>query len=538
MCDAQTCTGDGRTGGGHAADDPAAATLALLPDAAGLLAALHDTEGALVDLVWRSANTAAERLLGVGPLVGRRLRGDATDAACPGLFALFAMAFHQPVDQTVAAVRAAPPGSGDGLPVRWRVAATPIPGGLCATLADLGPVTAPLPASLAETLAGALEHSAEGVALFGADGRLIHANGRLKHVLPNLADLLVPGVPFEALVRRYAQTDPDLTTPAERERWIADRLDRHRRRAAPMVVPIHDGRWLLVNEHAVNGGVLVVYTDITMMKRTEERLRAREAEARAARREAENANRAKSGFLAQISHELRTPLNAVLGFSELLLSEAFGPLGSPRYRSYAGDIRDAGTHLLALIDDILALSSVDAGQAPMTDEGVDLDVLSTAIVASLEGEAAAGRVTLRRDVSADLPLLLGDAEAIGRMLANLLANAVTFTPPGGEVMVTAQLMPDGGIGLMVADTGVGIPAADLPRIVEPFERLDSEIARPSSGTGLGLPIVKRLVERHGGRLEVTSEPGTGTSAILVFPASRTLPRDLPPPSRLSPFSQR
>lgn len=528
-CDVPTCD-DGessRAAAGEVLPDTVfLSATAQLPVAAALLKAHRDCTGALTDLEWRSANPAAERLLGSAPLAGRRLRGGATDAACPGLFAVLADALHEPVERTVTARR-------DGIPVRWRVAAAPAPGGLSAVLTDLGPETPSMAEALAESLTAALEHSAESFALFDHDDRLVHANSRLKNDLPALADRLVPGVPFEELARGFAQTDPRMTTEEERTAWLEARLERHRRLEPPVVVPLPDGRWLLSREHAVPGGVLVHYTDVTTLKLNEERLRIREAEARAARSEAEGASRAKSAFLAQMSHELRTPLNAVLGFSEMLLSEPFGPLGNPRYRSYAGDIRDAGTHLLALIDDILELSRLD-GSMPMAEEGVDLDALSLRVAAALQEVAAEGEVRLRRDVPADLPLLQGDAEALTQMLTNLLSNAVTHTRPGGEVVLTAQLMPDGGIGLMVADTGVGIPTAELPRILHPFEPQDSTIARNSRGTGLGLPIVKRLVEMHGGRLELTSEPGVGTAAVLVFPADRSLPRDRCRPAPLPP----
>ncbi|PWC84063.1 histidine kinase [Azospirillum sp. TSH100] len=418
--------------------------------------------------------------------------------------------------------------------MRWRVAAGPAPGGLCAVLTDLGPETPTLAETLAESLTAALEHSGESFALFDHADRLVHANGRLKRDLPGLADRLVPGVPFEELVRCFALADPRLTTDEERGAWMAARLERHRRLEPPMVVPLSDGRWLLSRDHAVPGGVLVHYTDVTTLKLNEERLRVREAEALSARAEAESASRAKSAFLAQMSHELRTPLNAVLGFSEMLLSEPFGPLGNPRYRSYAGDIRDAGTHLLALIDDILELSRLDSGGMPIAEEGVDLGTLSLRVVSALQEAATEGDVRLRREVPDDLPLLQGDAQALTQMLTNLLSNAVTHTRPGGEVVLTAHLMPDGGIGLMVADTGVGIPTAELPRILHPFDPPDSTIARNSRGTGLGLPIVKRLVELHGGRLELTSQPGVGTAVVLVFPADRSLPRDRCRPSPLPP----
>ncbi|CAO3419829.1 Two-component system sensor histidine kinase [Azospirillum endophyticum] len=498
-----------------------------LPDAVALFRAHRDRTGMLTDLEWQSANPAAERLLGVPRLAGRRLRGGGTDAACPDLFTTLAAALHGPVQRIVAARRGT-------TPVRWRVTAGPAPGGVSAVLTDLGPDIPSVTELSAETLAAALEHSAESFAVFDHEDRLVHANGRLKKDLPTLADLLVPGVRFEDLAHSFALTDPRLTTEAERAAWLAARLERHRRLEPPAMLPLPDGRWLLSREHAVPGGVLVHYTDVTAQKLNEERLRIREAEAHAARSEAESASRAKSAFLAQMSHELRTPLNAVLGFSEMLLSEAFGPLGNPRYRSYAGDIRDAGSHLLALIDDILELSRLDSGGMPMAEEGVDLEALSLQVVSALEEAAAEGDVRMRREVPPALPLLQGDAQALTQMLTNLLSNAVTHTRPGGEVVLTGHLMPDGGIGLMVADTGVGIPTADLPRILHPLEPTDSTIARNSRGTGLGLPIVKRLVEMHGGRLELTSQPGVGTAVVLVFPASRSLPRGRCRPAPLPP----
>ncbi len=532
---------DDRGADGHAApketpltlrqppDGLSAAAIALLPDAVGVFAALYNDAGALVDFEWMLANHAAETLLGRSALIGLRLRGDHADNRCPGLFAGLAAALDGPVTRTLSA------NMGGANRARWRLSATPFPGGVCATLVDLGP-DAP---SMAETLATALEHSAESFALFDADDRLVHATGRLKQFLPELADLLVPGAPFEALVRRAAQMDGGLPTDAERERWVKARLAHHRQPDKPFTLRAQDGRWLLVSEHpAADHGVLVIYADVTPIKRSEERLRAREAEARAARRDAERASRAKSEFLALMSHELRTPLNAVLGFSELLMSEAFGPLGNPRYRDYAADIRDSGAHLLALIDDILDLSRIEAGRLPMANEGVDLTAMSAQAIGMVRDKAVEGAVTLRADIARDLPMLLGDPRAIRQMLLNLLANAVKFTPSGGTAMLTATVTPDGGIGIMVADTGVGIPASDLFRIQEPFERADVTIARNTDGAGLGLPIVKRLVELHGGRLELTSEIGVGTSAVLIFPANRSLPRGLCPPLPITPRGNR
>ncbi|WP_349593021.1 sensor histidine kinase [Azospirillum argentinense] len=239
--------------------------------------------------------------------------------------------------------------------------------------------------------------------------------------------------------------------------------------------------------------------------------------------ESDRAHRAKAEFLAHMSHELRTPLNAVLGFSEVLLAETFGPLGSPRYRSYAEDIHASGTHLLSLIDGILDLSQSETTRTEMQEEAINVADAARQALAQMGDKAAARGVDIGEDLSGDLPLLYGDARALQRMLTNLLSNAVKFTPSGGQVMLSASPMPDGGIGLMVADTGAGIAEDELTRVLEPFGSADMAVPRGATGTGIGLPVVKRLMEMHGGRLDLYSEPGAGTTAILMFPPRRSLP---------------
>ncbi|CAO3373278.1 sensor histidine kinase [Azospirillum argentinense] len=239
--------------------------------------------------------------------------------------------------------------------------------------------------------------------------------------------------------------------------------------------------------------------------------------------ESDRAHRAKAEFLAHMSHELRTPLNAVLGFSEVLLAETFGPLGSPRYHSYAADIHASGTHLLSLIDGILDLSQSETTRTEMQEEAINVADAARQALAQMGDKAAARGVDIGEDLSGDLPLLYGDARALQRMLTNLLSNAVKFTPSGGQVMLSASPMPDGGIGLMVADTGAGIAEDELARVLEPFGSADMAVPRGATGTGIGLPVVKRLMEMHGGRLDLYSEPGAGTTAILMFPPRRSLP---------------
>jgi signal transduction histidine kinase len=237
----------------------------------------------------------------------------------------------------------------------------------------------------------------------------------------------------------------------------------------------------------------------------------------AAREVAEKSNRLKSEFLANMSHELRTPLNAILGFSEIISRETFGP-GLPRYRAYAGDIHGAGAHLLSLINDILDLSKAEAGKLELRAEETDLKALIEESVHLMHDRAAQQKLDLSIDL-APLPPLLIDRLRVKQVLLNLLSNAVKFTPHGGAVRVSAQIDDDGGITVWVRDTGIGIAADKLALVFEPFSQIDSTLARAYQGTGLGLSLVKSLMELHDGTVRIESSPGHGTSLFVTFPAT-------------------
>ena len=233
---------------------------------------------------------------------------------------------------------------------------------------------------------------------------------------------------------------------------------------------------------------------------------------------AEAANRAKSDFLAKMSHELRTPLNAILGFSEVIKDALFGPLLA-RYRDYAGDIHRSGHHLLALINDVLDISRIEAGAVQLHDETVSIAGMIDEVIATLREQSAVAGVAVRVEVDGDVPLLQADVRALRQMLLNLGANAIKFTPRGGSIVFSASRTA-GAIAIAVADTGIGIAAKDIEHVTEPFGRGSSSIARKIEGIGLGLPITRSLVEAHGGRLEIASELGRGTTVRLIFPAER------------------
>jgi signal transduction histidine kinase len=263
--------------------------------------------------------------------------------------------------------------------------------------------------------------------------------------------------------------------------------------------------------------ILIVFALLMMAaQRLQQHVEARRADLEAARARAEEASRAKSEFLATMSHELRTPLNAIIGFSDVLRREMFSPLGDERYRQYAADIHGSGTHLLNLITTILDISKAEAGKLEVNPIALDPRSALDTILPLVRGAAEAKRVRLSVDIPATAPLCRADPQALNQILLNLLSNAVKFTPAGG--MVTVQLRAAAGsVELTVRDTGIGIAAEDLPRVMKPFEQVAHGYSKRNGGTGLGLPLVDSLVRLHGGTFHIDSSVGVGTSATVRLP---------------------
>ena len=235
---------------------------------------------------------------------------------------------------------------------------------------------------------------------------------------------------------------------------------------------------------------------------------------------AETANRTKSEFLANMSHELRTPLNAILGFSEVIKTAMFGPIDE-RYKAYGADINASGSHLLKLINQILDLSKLEAGQVELDEDEVDLGVVFVASWRLIEAQAERSRIRVSAVLENDLPLVRADDRRIRQIVINLLSNAVKFTPEGGQVRLEAY-RENGGVNFVVRDTGIGMSPQDIPKALEPFGQIDSKISRKYEGTGLGLPLAKHLVELHGGTLTIESTVNAGTAVTVTLPAERVV----------------
>jgi signal transduction histidine kinase len=388
-------------------------------------------------------------------------------------------------------------------------------------------------------LSDALAVAPDGVALFDAQQQLVVCNRAYAGIIGVPLDRIA-GMSHGEICQASVRSRPGPAVAGMKtdyDDWVATRLRTfHDASGEPHIFyDTRDRRWLQIRDFRLeSGGTASLITDITALKRSERDLRdinetlaARTDTLEAARKaaikahqEAEFANRAKSQFLAHMSHELRTPLNAIIGFSEIMALQLLGASGVPQYDRYAVDILAAGRHLLAVIDDILDLSKVEAGKMKLASEQVSWDRLLQDCFTLLRPLAADRMVTLRIAPAPEGATIFADERLAKQMVVNLLSNAVKYTPSGGEAAIRLLPGSDGSAVVEVSDTGVGMDQADLQKALEPFGRIDSALVSQMRGTGLGLPLVKALIELHGGRLEIESEPGRGTLVRLHFPAPK------------------
>jgi two-component system cell cycle sensor histidine kinase PleC len=380
-------------------------------------------------------------------------------------------------------------------------------------------------------LRDAIDSVSEAFVLFDARGRLLMCNRTFRELFGLEPRLLKPGVSKETVFQVVGLGIARESEPLPGRKGVREVL-------------LRDGRWVQISERrTAEGGLVVTGANITAVKtqeesrrQNEEKLTAMVSQLEESRAEladlakkyegekvkAEGANKAKGEFLANMSHELRTPLNAINGFSEIMMGEMYGPLGDDRYKEYAGDIHASGQHLLALINDILDMSKIEAGKLKLRMEAVHVEDVAEDTIRLMRNRADAAGLTLSMDL-ARAPETECDYRAVKQILLNLVSNAVKFTPRGGAVRITAQ--PVGArLKLSVTDTGIGIAKGDLERLAKPFEQVETQHSKTTQGTGLGLALTKSLVELHGGELTIASEPGRGTTvsftlALLHAPAA-------------------
>ena len=387
-------------------------------------------------------------------------------------------------------------------------------------------------------LRDAIESVSEAFVLWDRQGRLLLCNSNYRSFFNLEARVLKPGSSKDSVERFVRLAIQNEEPSPDGRRGVREAL-------------LNDGRWLQISERrTADGGLVVTAADITAIKTQDEARRINEEKLKAvvddlrlsesqlaelARKyeaekvRAEGANTAKSEFLANMSHELRTPLNAINGFSEIMVGEMFGPLGDGRYKEYARDILHSGQHLLALINDILDMSKIEAGKMTLRFEPLQFQEVVEDAVRLMRNRADAAGLNLRVDLPA-LPDIDADYRALKQVLLNLLSNALKFTPRGGSITVTGLIetnMTKDRLKVSVTDTGIGIESDDLARLARPFEQIETQHSKSSQGTGLGLALSKSLVEMHGGALNMSSEPGVGTTVSFAIPfrqdgaASRT-----------------
>ncbi|MEO3429876.1 PAS-domain containing protein [Pelagibius sp. CAU 1746] len=369
-------------------------------------------------------------------------------------------------------------------------------------------------------LDAALDNMAQGLAMFDVNQRMIICNQRFLDLYNLPANMAQPGTELSDILSYTADME-DLTP--EQAKILRQR--RLATAASPEETTMQDflsnGRVInVVHRPMPGGGSLATYDDVTGSYSAERQLRI-------AKEEAELASRAKSDFLANVSHELRTPLNAIIGFSEIIKDQLFGPMGNQRYREYAIDIHDSGTHLLSLINDILDLSKIEAGKFELHEEAINLERATKSCFRIMRDRAEEAGVVLEHRFPAQVPNLRADPRAVKQILLNLLSNAVKFTDPGGRVLVYSSINQEGGLVLHVEDTGIGIAEADIAKAMAPFGQVDSSLSRKYEGTGLGLPLTRHLVDLHDGNLTLSSNMGQGTHVSICFPHHRVISAPLP-----------
>ncbi|KAA3502908.1 PAS domain-containing sensor histidine kinase [Rhizobium rhizogenes] len=366
-----------------------------------------------------------------------------------------------------------------------------------------------------EELHSILETATDGVVLLGDSGEIRSLN-RSASALFNYDNGEIAGKPFVTLFAHESQRAVLDYLSGLANNGVASVLNDGRevigREASGGFLPLFMTIGRLKSSH----GYCAVIRDITQWKRTEEELRN-------AKRAAETANAHKTDFLARVSHEIRTPLNAIIGFADMMATERFGPIGHPRYAEYSNDIGRSGRHVLDIVNDLLDISKIEAGQMDVDFIAVPLNETVAEAVSLVQPQANNQRVIIRTALSQSVPQIVADLRSIKQIVLNILSNAIRFTPSGGQIVVSTAYEANGSVALRIRDTGIGMTRAELEQAMKPFRQVASSSKRVrGDGTGLGLPLTKAMVDANRANFSITSTPNEGTLVEITFPSQRVL----------------
>ncbi|SSC73973.1 unnamed protein product [Ciceribacter sp. T2.26MG-112.2] len=365
-----------------------------------------------------------------------------------------------------------------------------------------------------DELRSILETATDGVVILDANGDIRSLN-RAASALFNFDETETRGKPFVMLFAHESQKSILDYLGGLSGHGVASVLNDGRevigREASGGFLPL----FMTIGKLTSSNGYCAVIRDITQWKRTEEELRN-------AKRAAETANAHKSDFLARVSHEIRTPLNAIIGFADMMANEHFGPLGHPRYGEYANDIVRSGRHVLDIVNDLLDISKIEAGEMDLDFTAVGLNETVQAAVSIIQPQANGQRVIIRTALSQAVPNVVADMRSIKQIVLNILANAIRFTPSGGQIIVSTAYEANGSVALRIRDTGIGMSRTELEQAMKPFRQVQTGARNRGDGTGLGLPLTKAMVDANRAHFSISSSPNEGTLVEITFPSQRVL----------------
>lgn len=366
-----------------------------------------------------------------------------------------------------------------------------------------------------DELRSILETATDGVVILDSDGDIRSMN-RAASALFNFDDMETRGKPFVMLFAHESQKSILDYLSGLAGHGVASVLNDGRevigREASGGFLPL----FMTIGRLNSSNGYCAVIRDITQWKRTEEELRN-------AKRAAETANAHKTDFLARVSHEIRTPLNAIIGFADMMANEHFGPVGHPRYGEYAHDIVRSGRHVLDIVNDLLDISKIEAGEMELDFASVGLNDMVQAAVSIVQPQANSQRVIIRTALSQAVPNVVADGRSIKQIALNILANAIRYTPSGGQIIVSTSYEANGSVTLRIRDTGIGMSRSELEQAMKPFRQVSTGTPRSrGDGTGLGLPLTKAMVDANRAQFAISSTPNEGTLVEVTFPSPRVL----------------